>query len=172
MRATGNALLAYAHENRGQFPPTLDALASINSFRTDDLYCPTAQSAGAKNANYVYAGAGLSTAAPPECVLLYEPLDFHDYKGVNVLFVDGRVQFIGEIEAGKAVPKLRKGKNPPWTGSAPYTSPPTRPPTTSPADTADPTTTPAGPAEAEPTSDDAPVRDPLPNPVLSPGRRR
>ena len=80
----------------------------------------------------VYAGAGLSTAAPPECVLLYEPLDFHDYKGVNVLFVDGRVQFIGEIEAGKAVPKLRKGKNPPWTGSEPYTPPPP-PPASQPA---------------------------------------
>jgi hypothetical protein len=36
---------------------------------------------------------------------------------MNVLFVDGRVQFIGEIEGTKAIARLRKGQNPPWTGT-------------------------------------------------------
>jgi hypothetical protein len=35
-----------------------------------------------------------------------------------VVFVDGRVQHIGEVEAAKAARRLRQGQNPPWTATA------------------------------------------------------
>ena len=115
LRATGNALLAYASDNGGKFPDRIEQLASTRGFDSEQLYCPTATGGAGANRSYVYVGAGLTTSSKPECVLMYEPLDHHDWRGVNVLFVDGRVSFIGEIEAGKAIPRLKKGKNPPWT---------------------------------------------------------
>lgn len=114
LRATGNSLLAYASENRGRFPERVEQLHSIHSFTNDDLYCPAAAARGEANAAYLYV-AGLTTAAAPESVLMYESLAHHQDKGMNVLFVDGRVEFIGAVEARKASRNLQQGVNPPWT---------------------------------------------------------
>jgi len=49
---------------------------------------------------------------------MYEPLDRHRHEGINVLFVDGRVQPIGQLEATKAIAKLKSGQNPPWSNGS------------------------------------------------------
>jgi prepilin-type processing-associated H-X9-DG protein len=71
---------------------------------------------GGRHVSYTYTGAGLTNAARPEMVLLYEPLAHHR-TGMHVLFADGRVNFIGEVEATKATARLQSGLNPPWTAT-------------------------------------------------------
>ena len=45
---------------------------------------------------------------------MYDTPDRHG-DGLRVLFVDGRVQSIGDVEASKALERLTRGVNPPWT---------------------------------------------------------
>ncbi|MEO6437341.1 MAG: hypothetical protein ABIP55_16480 [Tepidisphaeraceae bacterium] len=121
LAAIGVAMRQYARDNGGNFPDRLESLPP-GDMKADALLCPSATeppppvilSDGRRTA-FIYTGAGLTQTASAETVLLYEPLRHHLDEGINVLFADGRVQFIGRIEAAKAFARLRKGQNPPWT---------------------------------------------------------
>lgn len=123
------ALKAYANAHDGKFPDGLDALVAAGLLTADQLICDAGRetkAVGTSNAeiaehvrqpghcSYVYAGKGLTTQSPPECVLVYEPLDAHKQPGMSVLFADGRVQSIGARQAARAMTQLSNGHNPPW----------------------------------------------------------
>jgi prepilin-type processing-associated H-X9-DG protein len=127
-------MTTYARQHDGKFPDRLGALVLDGSAEPALLICPATRdravptTAPAEQAamlaqpghvSYTYTGAGLGTASSPECVLMYEPLDRHHDAGITVLFVDGRVTRIGQLEAAKALRRLSAGHNPPWSDTNP-----------------------------------------------------
>lgn len=87
LKGIGRAMAMYANENRDAFPPNLDMLVDAGWINEDMLECPSAD--GAK---YVYIH-GLTTAAPYETPLIYEPIENHHNEGANILFTDLHVEF-------------------------------------------------------------------------------
>jgi len=131
MKKLGHGLRQYAAANGGRFPDKLESLVTSGKATAELLVCPAsgdtvapgttpaAQAANlrsGKHVSYIYVGENLTTASPAECVLMYETPDRHG-DGMYVLFADGRVQSIGDVEAGKAITRLSRGVNPPWTSS-------------------------------------------------------
>jgi hypothetical protein len=129
LRKIASAMRAYAANAGGHFPDRLESILATQHLTADALVCPASgdtvspgktpqeQLANLHNGphvSYVYVGNELTTDSPPECVLVYEEPDRHE-QGMWVVFVDGRIQLIGEIEAAKAIRRLRQGQNPPWT---------------------------------------------------------
>jgi len=125
-----SAMRLYADQNEGHFPDRLESILASGQLTADALVCPAASgdtvAPGAtaqeklahlrdgRHISYEYVGQELTTRSKPECVLLYEEPDRHE-PGMWVVFVDGRVQFIGDVEAAKASRRLQQGQNPPWT---------------------------------------------------------
>lgn len=66
-----------------------------------------------QSVSYVYAGAGLTRASSPDCVLVYEPLSNHNGDRINVLFLDARVEHWERARAEKLIAELQAGHNPP-----------------------------------------------------------
>jgi predicted Zn finger-like uncharacterized protein len=129
LQKIATAMRAYADNSDGHFPDRLESILATQQLTADALICPATgdtvspgktpqeQLANLHNGphvSYMYAGNELTTDSLPECVLLYEELDRHE-PGMWVVFVDGRIQLIGEVEAEKAIRRLRQGQNPPWT---------------------------------------------------------
>jgi prepilin-type processing-associated H-X9-DG protein len=129
LKKVGEAMRQYAAANDGHFPDKLESLVAGAKLPAELLICPAsgdtvapgatpaAQAASlrdGKHVSYVYAGHNLTNLSPAECVLMYETPDRHG-DGMYVLFADGRVQSIGDIEANKAIARLSRGINPPWS---------------------------------------------------------
>jgi prepilin-type processing-associated H-X9-DG protein len=127
----GKAMRQYAGANGGHFPDKLESIVANGTLKAEVLICPAtgdtpapgatpnaqAESLrGGRHVSYTYVGQNLSTWSPAECVLMYETPNRHG-DGMYVLFVDGRVQTIGSVEASKAITRLSRGVNPPWTTS-------------------------------------------------------
>ena len=51
--------------------------------------------------------------APATTVVLYEPMSNHGGDGMNVLFLDGHVEFLTKRSAAAMVAQLQRGQNPP-----------------------------------------------------------
>ena len=130
MRQMGQAILLYANENRGKYPPDLGTLIKTQDVTAEVFMCPSAhdptQPLAAmnldekakwvnENSDYVYVGKGMTSAANAETIVLYEKPDAHGGQGMNMLYADGHVEFWQmrdaqrQIEAQKAG---RKGGNP------------------------------------------------------------
>lgn len=129
LRKIGQSMRTFAELNGGRFPDKLQTAVASGHLKPELLVCPESNDSVApgvtmtdqsthlhkgKHVSYTYVGDGLTTQSAPECVLMYETLDRHG-EGMHVLFVDGRVQFIGKVEAYKASARLNDGVNPPWT---------------------------------------------------------
>jgi prepilin-type processing-associated H-X9-DG protein len=134
LRQIGQAMLMYANENRGAYPPTLGELLLTQDIVSACFVCPSTSHAPAptpplsttrpnqlqpfdltpgQHLSYVYLGKSMTfRSAGPRVVLVYEPLaDHHD--GCNVLFGDGRVEFIPKPVIEKVLVELQAGRNPP-----------------------------------------------------------
>lgn len=113
----GLACAMYAHDNN------VETIFTSQDLTADMFICPAtaderasgATSAEAKNLcsgghlSYVYIGAGLTTAAPPTTVIAYELPGNHPYDsktGANVLFADGKVEFVKDLRS--VVPASQK----------------------------------------------------------------
>jgi prepilin-type processing-associated H-X9-DG protein len=129
LKRIGQGMRQYAGSNGGHFPDTLESVLQTGRVTAQMLVCPTSGDTPAPGAtpaaqiaslrqgrhiSYTYVGAPLTLHSSPECVLMYDMPDRHG-EGLRVLFVDGRVQTIGDVEAGKALERLNRGVNPPWT---------------------------------------------------------
>jgi len=127
LRQIGQAMLLYANENRGQFPPTMDELLLTQDITSVVFVCPSTDDTPATGMNtqqtvanvsagghqsYVYLGKGKNGAAGANVVLVYEPLSHHK-DGFNALFGDGRVVFIYGPDAAKIEAELKAGQDPP-----------------------------------------------------------
>jgi hypothetical protein len=141
LSALGQVLLLYATDNQGRFPDGMETLVTAQDVPSSLLLCPSSNDTPAQGAtpaaivaniragghlSYIYMGKGLSTGAPADTVLAYEPLSNHHGDGMWVLFGDSSVQW---VDAKTAQPFVQlMATSPPvvrWK--------PGQPPTTAPA---------------------------------------
>ena len=128
MRQIGQALMLYANQNHGVYPPKLEDLITAQLLDGQSFVCPSSDDTvapGSGNAqatnlsagghlSYVYIGQKLSPSAPADQVLVYELPSNHNNDGGNFLFADGHVEFFTGSDAQKMIAKLEAGKNPPY----------------------------------------------------------
>jgi prepilin-type processing-associated H-X9-DG protein len=127
LRSLGQAMMMYANENRGHYPPRPEDLLRTQEISAECFVCPSTGhtpasgdtpdqrianlSAGGHH-SFVYLGAGKSSATPANFVLVYEPMTNHG-EGFNALFGDGHVEFVSGPTAQKVQAELQAGQNPP-----------------------------------------------------------
>ena len=133
LRSIGQAVQMYANENRGLFPPDFGTLLITQDLTSEVFVCystndvradgPTMQAVAEKlsaggHLSYVYTGKGMTLNSPANAVLAYEPLSNHG-DGMNVLFADGRVNWIDPVRGRKLLAELDAGHNPPRDAGLP-----------------------------------------------------
>jgi prepilin-type processing-associated H-X9-DG protein len=123
MRQIGQAILLYANENHGQYPPDLPTLLKTEPITSNVFVCPSSSDTNANgpgdlmaggHLSYVYVGKDMTNlAVGPSTVLLYENPGAHGGDGMNVLFGDGHVEFFGKAVTAQIIKDLNAGNNPP-----------------------------------------------------------
>lgn len=129
MKQLGMSMMIYGQANGDKFPDKLEDLALMPSPPVSGAFvCPdddktpasgTAAQVAAgigdgRHSTYVYVGRGLALAEPEGAttVLLYEPLGVHQREGMNVLFVDGHVEWLSADQAQTILDQAAKGGKP------------------------------------------------------------
>jgi predicted Zn finger-like uncharacterized protein/prepilin-type processing-associated H-X9-DG protein len=127
MRQIGQALLLYANDNRGAYPPDFVPLLLTQDITAEVFVCPSTntkpaapggtpqQQAAAllpQHCTYVYL-PGHNNAAGADVVIVYEPITNHDGDGSNFLWGDGHVSFETKQTAAAMIKSLEAGQNPP-----------------------------------------------------------
>jgi RNA polymerase sigma factor (sigma-70 family) len=112
LKAIGNALLLYANDNRGSYPPDLGTLITTEDITVDSFVCPNSDTVIPANrrdtramsawvnadGDYGYI-PGFNSSAGPEMVIVFER-DTNEFgDGMNMLFGDGHVSFAPLAEA-------------------------------------------------------------------------
>jgi len=130
MRQIGQALLLYANDNHGQYPPRLEDLLLAGNVNSSVFVCPDSNDTPAPGAtpqaqaaalsaggheSYIYI-PNLSSSASADTIVLYEPLSDHSGQGMNVLFGDGHVEFDTRQTAAGMIAEIQAGFNPPRRG--------------------------------------------------------
>ena len=122
LRQIGQAILLYGNDHQGQYPDSFATILLNEDITSDIFVCPdsndtaavgpTTQAAAAnlstpEHCSYVYIGSNFNTATvPSNAVVAYEPLSNHANTGMNVLFGDGRVEFVNSAAAGLITAKV------------------------------------------------------------------
>ena len=125
-RQIGMAIMLYANENKGKYPPDLGTLLRTQDITVEVFTCPSSgntippevktgpmdvQVAWVNgSASYVYLGAGMKNTAGAEQVVAYEKEDDHDQDGMNILYGDGHVEWQPMFRARE---ELQKAQNKP-----------------------------------------------------------
>lgn len=112
----------YAEAHAGDLPDQLD---DVTGLTPTELWCPrgltritmeanrgSSQAMNVPHSDYTYWGKGLTVADPPNTILLTESLGNHG-DGMNVLYVDGVVEFVPEAAGRRVLESLKSGQNPP-----------------------------------------------------------
>src|SRR4051812_46947094 len=126
LRQIGLAVQMYANDNKGAFPPDLATLNKDGDLDGSVFVCPSTNHSAAsgkpsyqlgKDLSDVYVGGGMTTPAPTNAIVAYEPPTDHTgsqtgpRSGGNVLFADGHVEFVTDLTS--VISELNKGHNPP-----------------------------------------------------------
>jgi len=107
LKGIGLAIMIYANEHKGQFPPDLETLIKTADMPPKGLVCP----ATCDKDSYVYRGADLNDKANPRMILVHDKLQNHKGQGRWVVFIDGHVGWLLEKEFQESVKldnKIRK----------------------------------------------------------------
>jgi prepilin-type processing-associated H-X9-DG protein len=134
LRTLGAALEAYAKSHGGRYPDNLGQLVRAANVNPGDFVCPecadtpargptpdavAADLAAGGHLSYVYAGAGLTTAAHPDTVVLFDHPANHALPGGtgvgdggNVLFADGHVEWRNRAEFRPLLDRAASGQRP------------------------------------------------------------
>jgi prepilin-type processing-associated H-X9-DG protein len=130
MRQIGQALMLYATNHQGRYPPLLADLLIDEDITTEVFVSPQSNDTKAVgdtiaariaalesggHQSYIYV-PNLNPAVDPKTVLLYEPLSLHNGFGMNVLYGDGHVEFDDAKQAAGIIAELNAGFNPPRAG--------------------------------------------------------
>jgi len=127
MKAIGQAIMLYANENRGAYPPTLQVVLETQDVSSEMFVCPASDDtpaqgtgsqlpnlmAGSGHLSYVYVGQRLNPQSPRDAIILYEAMTDHSNDGGNFLFADGHVEFLRRVQAEKVIAQVQAGINPP-----------------------------------------------------------
>lgn len=121
LRQIGLGAIMYADAHKGKFPPDLAAIAQeedlpatvfVSPRTSHPMPPPDVKSAkdiaawARDNSDYVYVGAGKIATGPANAVIAYEKPD-EVTDGINILFVDGHVEWQPMNEAMKTIPNAR-----------------------------------------------------------------
>ena len=118
-RQMGQALLLYANEHKGNYPPTIVEMITDEELLPEVFLCPSSNTSLPKNKNqmspadlaawtekhtdYVYVGKGMTTMAGANDIAIYEKPDDHGKDGMNILFGDGHVEFVTMANAVRMI---------------------------------------------------------------------
>jgi prepilin-type processing-associated H-X9-DG protein len=142
MKQIGLAAIMYANDHGGAFPDDLETILAREDLTPAVLNCPTTADTPATgdttqamlegfrkpgHVSYVYVGKGLTLKSPPDAVVLYEPLSNHTNDGMkvwserladrtgdgmNVLFTDGHVEWLGNEDGRTILSQAEAGVRP------------------------------------------------------------
>jgi len=128
LRQIGLACLMYANDHANQYPDNLSVVLRDEDITPEVFVCPSSNDTPARgptkqalaanltaggHLSYIYVGKGLTSAAPADAVLAYEPLANHRGEGMEVLYADGHVEFQSSLTARNIIAELQSGHNPP-----------------------------------------------------------
>jgi prepilin-type processing-associated H-X9-DG protein len=125
MRQIALACVMYANNHQGQYPDDWTTIRLNQDLTPDVFFCPstsdmslagptTAAIAGRLgDSSYVYLGKGMTLQSPPNAVVLYDRPENHHGEHMNVLHVDGRVEWLSKDDADKVIAEVTAGHNPP-----------------------------------------------------------
>ena len=147
MKQIGLAAMMWAQDHGGRFPDDLDTIVTRYDLPAAVFNCPSSPDSPAQGAtaglmmedlhkpghlSYVYVGKGLTTASPVDAVVMYELPRNHNggdmgvtsgfgdkpmSDGMNVLFVDGHVEWIAPEEAEALLKRVKEGESPVRVGA-------------------------------------------------------
>lgn len=127
LKSIGQAILEYAAEHEGKRPESLSELLVAKNLDSRLFVCPCGRETAAAGAttrevvqvlnklghlSYLYAPGGFQTPIDPNAVLLYEAIANHGV-GINLIYGDGRNDFMPTDGALKLITELQSGHNPP-----------------------------------------------------------
>jgi hypothetical protein len=121
LRVLGQAMMLYANDNKGKFPATPGEL-----LLTQDLTAETFIETGAtaippgknkeelaqwvnEHSDFVYLGSGKKDPAGPGVILMYEKTR-PNVPGINLLFGDGRVEFMLTQQAMQMIDQQKQNE--------------------------------------------------------------
>ena len=87
----GKAMLIYSNDYADALPLKWDDF-KLAEVPDSLMICPAVKTKG----SYIYRGAGLTTSASPDLVIIYDKKGNHGDEGRNVLFLDSRVEWVTE----------------------------------------------------------------------------
>jgi hypothetical protein len=127
LRQIGRAILLYSSDNNGAYPDSFRTILLSEDVGSDKFVSPLSFDTPAQGANqqaiadqltagghlsYVYLGNELTTTnVTPDTIVAYEKLE-HDVDGTNILYSDGRVDWIDRVIAAKIIASAQAGKFP------------------------------------------------------------
>jgi prepilin-type processing-associated H-X9-DG protein len=132
LRQIGQGIAMYANENKGAFPDDLATVLLTQDITSEVFVCPNTNDTFAEgpttrvvatnltaggHLSYVYVGKGLTANSPPGAVVAYERQSNHP-DGMNVLYLDGHVEWHTAAEAKTLTDELAAGHNPPRAAPA------------------------------------------------------
>lgn len=94
LRGIGQAMLVYAHDNDHHFPPDFQALLDDGSITAQQLTDPSSANLPPR-CDYYYV-VGLTSDDPADWIVAYCDPANHGGEGANILYVNGRVEFVKE----------------------------------------------------------------------------
>jgi Protein of unknown function (DUF3352) len=122
LRQIGQGMLLYANENKGAFPQSFGEILLTQDLGADAFVNPLSKTKPPANKNaeemavwvnqnsdYVYLGAGKRSNAGPEVILAHEKI-LPNSQGINLLYGDGRVEFLNISEARRQIEQQAKKK--------------------------------------------------------------
>jgi hypothetical protein len=127
LRQIGQAILLYSSDNNGAYPDSFRTILLSEDVSSDRFVSPLSFDTPAQGGNqqaiadqltagghlsYVYLGNGLTTTnVTPDTIVAYEKLE-HVVDGTNILYSDGRVDWVDRVIAAKIIASAQAGKFP------------------------------------------------------------
>ena len=107
LRQIGQGMVLYANDHQGKLPPDLATLLKQPDFKREAFQSPFGEGKAESDYKYFYV-EGLTNAVPPDILLAYDAAELEKGDGANVLYGDGRVEWLDAEVVAAAIQKAAK----------------------------------------------------------------